>query len=75
MLVYIYAHDTVFQCMFLDSDLSIHVYLLDFRFTTDSLIFIMLLIISCTCIPEPHHLIMYTCDCLSTPIGFILRIR
>jgi len=27
-----------FQCMFFDSNLSIHVYLLDFRFTTDSLI-------------------------------------
>ena len=28
-----------------------------------------------TCMPEPHHLIMYTCDCLCTLIGFILRIR
>jgi len=33
----------------------------------------MLPIIVYTCMSEPHHLIMYTCDCLSTPTGFILR--
>jgi len=32
----------------------------------------MLLVIACTCMPEPHHLIMYTCDCLSTPTGFTI---
>jgi len=35
----------------------------------------MLLVIACTCMPESHHLTMYTCDCLSTPTGFILRTR
>jgi len=35
----------------------------------------MLLVIACTCMPEPHHLIMYTCDCWSTPTGFILHTR
>ena len=35
----------------------------------------MLLVIACTCLPEPHHLIMYMYDCPSTPIGFILRTR
>jgi len=35
----------------------------------------MFLIIDCTCMPELHHLIMYICDYLSTPTGFILRTR
>ena len=35
----------------------------------------MFLVIACTCMPKSHHLIMYTCDCLSTPTGFILRTR
>ena len=38
MPVYAYALVMVFKVYFLDSDLSIHVYLLDFRVTTDSLI-------------------------------------
>jgi len=57
--------------MFFDSDLLIYMYLLHFRFTTIPLIFFMLLIIACTCMPESHYLIMYTCDCLSTPTGFV----
>ena len=64
-----------FICMFSDSDLSIYMYLLHFRFTVVPLISFMAHVIACTCIPEPHHLIMYTCDCLSTLIGFILRTR
>ena len=55
-----YALDTIF-CMFSDSVLSIYMYLLDFRFTVVHLISFMLLVIACTCMPESHHLIMYTC--------------
>jgi len=35
-------------------------HLLDLGFTV---IFLILLVISCTCVPGPHHLIMYTCAC------------
>ena len=45
------------------------------RFTVVPLIFFMLLVIACTCMPDPHHLIMHTCDCLSTPLGFIICTR
>jgi len=45
--------------------INIHV-LLDFGFTIVPLISFMLLVIACTYMPEPHHLIMYMCDCLST---------
>jgi len=39
--VYVYVcSQHYFLCMFSDSDLSIHMYLLDCRLTTDSLIFI-----------------------------------
>jgi len=34
----------------------------------------MLLVIVCTFVPEPHHLIMYMYDFLR-PTGFILRTR
>jgi len=40
-----------------------------------SLISFLLLVIACTCMPEPHHLIMHTCDCLSTPLGFTICTR
>ena len=33
------------------------------------------MVIACTWMPKPYHLIMYTCDYLSTPTGFILRTR
>ena len=46
--------------MFFDSDLLIYMYLLDLGFTV---IFLILLVISYTCMPGPHHLIMYTCAC------------
>jgi len=46
--------------MFSDSDLLIYMHLLDLGFTV---IFLILLVISCTCMPGPHHLIMYTCAC------------
>jgi len=55
--------------------LLIYMYLLDFRFTVVSLISFMLLVIACTCIPGAHHLIRYTCDCQSTPTGFIICAR
>ena len=38
---------------------DIHVFL-DLGFTV---IFLILLVIFCTCMPGPHHLIMYTCAC------------
>jgi len=71
-----YVHNTVFQCMFSKWDSSIHMYLLDFRFTTNSLI-VIYVTGHCLylCMPELHHLIMYTCDCLSTLTGFILCTR
>ena len=34
-----------------------------------------LLVIACTCMPEPHHFIMYTYECLSTPTGLIIHTR
>ena len=78
-LIYL-SHVYVYLCsrhhflfMFYKSDLSIYMYLLDFGFTIVPLIFFMLLVTACTYMPESHHLIMYTCDCLSTPTGFILR--
>jgi len=49
-----------FPCMFFDSDLLIYMYLLDLGFTV---IFLILIVISCTCMPGPHHLIVYTCAC------------
>jgi len=49
-----------FPCMFSDSDLLTYMYLLDLGFTV---IFLILLVISCTCMPGPHHLIVYTCAC------------
>jgi len=70
--VYVYLCSRYrFLCMLSDSDLSIYMYLLDFGFTVVTLIFFMLL----TCMREPPHLIMYTCDCLSTPTGFIICTR
>ena len=58
---YVYlALYTVFHACFSDLDLLIYMYLLDLRFTV---IFLILLVISCTCMPGPHHLIMYTCAC------------
>jgi len=75
MFMCTYALHTVFLCMFFDSDLFIHMYLLDFGFTVVPLIFFILLVIACTCMLEPHHLIMYTCDCVSMPTGFIICIR
>ena len=60
--VYVYLSSRhYFLCMFSDSDLSIYMYLLDFGFTVVPLISLMLLVIAYTCMPEPHHLIMYTC--------------
>ena len=52
-----------FPCMLSDSDLLIYMYLLDLGFTVIFLIYLMLFVISCTCMPRPHHLIMYTCAC------------
>ena len=43
-------------------------YLLDLRFTV---IFLILLVISCTCMPEPHHLIMYTCACYAHHLALL----
>ena len=62
-----------FLCMLSDSDLSICMYLL--RTYCRSFNSFMLLVITCTCMPEPHHLIMHTCDYLSTPLGFIICTR
>ena len=64
-----------FLFMFSDSYLSIIMYLLNFRFIVVPLISFMLLVIAYTCIPEPHHLIMHMCDCLSTPTSFIISTR
>ena len=60
--VYLYFSSRhCFLCMLSDSDLSIYMYLFHFRFTVVPLISFMLLVIACTCIPEPYHLIMYMC--------------
>jgi len=64
-----------FLWIFSDSYLSIYMYLLHSGFTIVPLIFFMLPVIVCTCMPKPHHLIMYTCYCLSTPTGFIICTR
>ena len=53
-----YTLYTVFSCMFSDTDLLIYMHLLDLGFTV---IFLILLVISCTGMPGPHHLIVYTC--------------
>ena len=78
-LSHVYLHLSsrhCFLCMFSNSDLSIYMYLLDFEFTVVRLISFMLLVIACTCMPKPHHLIMHTCDCLiCTPFGFIICTR
>ena len=68
MFMYAHAHDIVFNACF-----SIQIY----RYTCIYLILdlLLLLVIACTCMPEPHHLIMYTCDCLSTPTDFIICTR
>jgi len=63
---------TLFSMHVFYPTLSIHIYLLDFGLTTNSLFSIYVLVIACTCMPESHHLIMYTCDYLSTLPGFIL---
>ena len=75
MFICAYALDTVFYACF-----SIHIYRYTCTYLISNLLPIllflfMLLVITCTCMPEPHHLIMYTCDRLSTPTGFILRTR
>jgi len=74
MFMCAYVLDMVLDTCFLYLDLSIHVSLI-----SDLLLILwfpfMLLVNACTCMPETHHLIMYTCDCLYTPIGFILRTR
>jgi len=60
--VYLYFSSRhYFLCMLSDSDLLISMYLLHFGFTVVPLISFMLLVIACTYMPEPHHLIMYTC--------------
>ena len=63
MFMCTYALHTVFMHAFWFRLINIHV-LLDFRFTVVPLISFMLLVIACTCMPEPHYLIMYTYDCL-----------
>ena len=51
----IYAlHTAFYECF----SFQIHRYT---WFTVVPLISFMLLVIACTCMPEPHHLIMYTC--------------
>jgi len=47
-------------CIVFHAYLLIYIYLLDLGF---SVIFLILLVISCTCMSGPHHLIMYTCAC------------
>jgi len=69
MFICTYAPDTVFYACF-----PIQIYRYTW-FTAVPLIFFMLLVIACTCMPEPHHLIMHTYDCLSTPTGFIICTR
>jgi len=64
-----------FLCMFFNSDLSIYMYLLDFALLLILWFSFMLLVIVCTCMLEPHHLIMYTCDYQSMLIDFILQTR
>jgi len=55
--------------------IDIHVFT-SFRIYYLSLISFMLLVITFTCMPEPHHLIMYTCDCLiCMPLDFIICTR
>jgi len=74
--VYLYlSSQHRFLYMLSDSDLSIYMYLLDFGFTVVPLISFMLVVFACTCMLESHHLIMYTCDCLSTPTGFVICTR
>ena len=77
-LIY-WSHDYVnlcslyhFSCMFSDSDLLIYMYLLDLGFTV---IFFILLVIFCTCMPGPHHLIMYTCARYAICDAPIRRVR
>ena len=57
-----------FPCMFSDSDLLIYMHLLDLRFTV---IFLILLVISYTCMPGPPHLIMYTCACYARHLALL----
>ena len=47
-----------FPCMFFDLLITC-IYLISDLLSFSS----MLLVISCTCVPGPHHLIMYTCAC------------
>ena len=60
---------TLFSIHVSDSDLSIYVYLLDFGFTTDPLIFIYVTGHCLYLYARSHHMIVYTCDCLSMPTG------
>ena len=75
--IYLYLSSRhCFLCMLSDSDLLIYMYLLDFGFTVILLISFMLLVIVCTCMPKPHHLIMHTCDYLiCTSLCFIICTR
>jgi len=57
---YVYLYSLYrFSCMFSDSDLLIYKHFLGLKFT----IIFHILVISCTCMPGPHHLIMYMCAC------------
>ena len=66
MFMCIYALDTIFFACFL-----IQTYWYTW-FTVIPLISFMLLVFACTSMPEPYYLIMHTCDCLSTPLGFTI---
>ena len=57
MFICTYALHTAFYACF---QFQIHRYT---WFTVVPLISLMLLVIACTCMPGPHHLIMYTCAC------------
>jgi len=75
MFICAYALNTIFYACFLIQNYRYTSYLLDIGFTTDSLISTYVTGHCLYRMPKPHHLIMYTCDCLSTPLGFILRTR
>jgi len=65
MFMSTYALHTVFYACFL-----IQTYWYTW-FTVVPLIFFILHIIVCTCMPEPHHLIMYTCVCYARYLALL----
>ena len=75
MFMCTYALDTVFYaCISVQNFQYMCTYLISVLLLILGFSFILLLN-TCTRMSEPHHLIIYTYDCLSMPTGFILRTR